>query len=77
MWENFDTAKKMAEKLERDWKEVIIDDRDKVGFWQKASDADLLWIPYRIVVSDKTLDAGWYELKQRLSQETQIISLDK
>lgn len=77
MWENFDTAKKLAEKLEREGKEVIIDDREKVWFWQKASDADLLWIPYRIVVSDKTLEAGWYELKQRLSQETQIISLDK
>lgn len=77
MWENFDTAKKLAELLEKEGKEVIIDDREKVGFWQKASDADLLWIPYRIVVSDKTLEAGWYELKQRLSQETQIISLDK
>lgn len=77
MWENFDTAKKIAEKLEREGKEVIIDDREKVGFWQKASDADLLGIPYRLVVSDKTLEAGGYEFKQRTSQETQIILLDK
>jgi prolyl-tRNA synthetase len=36
---------------------VIIDDREKAGFGQKAGDADLLGIPYRIILSDKTLEA--------------------
>lgn len=75
MWDNLDIAKKLAEKLERDGNEVIIDDREKVWFGQKASDADLLGIPYRIIVSDKTLEAGWFELKKRNSDEVEIVSL--
>ncbi len=75
MWDNLEKAKILAKKFENEWKEVIIDDREKVWFWQKASDADLLGIPYRIVVSDKTLEAWWYELKSRSSDETQIIAL--
>ena len=70
---NLDKAKILASELEKNWGEVIIDDREKIWFWQKASDADLLWIPYRIVVSDKTLELWWYELKSRVSDETQII----
>jgi len=75
MWDNLEKAKILAKNLESEWKEVIIDDREKVWFGQKASDSDLLWIPYRIVVSDKTLEAGWYELKSRISDQTQIIAL--
>ena len=75
MWDNLEKAKILAKKFENEWKEVIIDDREKVWFGQKASDADLLGIPYRIVVSDKTLEAWWYELKSRSSDETQIIAL--
>lgn len=76
MWDNLDKAKKLAKKFESEWKEVIIDDREKVWFWQKASDADLLGIPNRIVVSDKTIEAWWYELKTRKSDETKIISFE-
>jgi len=75
MWDNLEKAKTLAKKFENEWKEVIIDDREKFWFGQKASDADLLGIPYRIVISDKTLEAGWYELKSRSSDKTQIISL--
>ncbi|MDD3144474.1 MAG: His/Gly/Thr/Pro-type tRNA ligase C-terminal domain-containing protein [Candidatus Gracilibacteria bacterium] len=75
MGDNLEKAKELAKKLESEGKEVIIDDREKVGFGQKASDADLLGIPYRVVVSDKTLEAGGYELKSRISDETQIISI--
>lgn len=74
MWDNFEKALELAKKLENESKQVIIDDREKVWFWQKASDSDLLWIPNRIVISDKTLELGWYELKTRKSTETNIIS---
>jgi prolyl-tRNA synthetase len=36
---------------------VLIDDRD-IGFGQKAGDADIFGIPYRIILSDKTLEKG-------------------
>lgn len=75
MWENLDKALELSKKLEKEWWEVIIDDREKAWFGQKASDADLLWIPNRIVISDKTLDLWWYELKSRISDEVKIIKL--
>lgn len=73
MWDNRQKSLELAKKLESEWNEVIIDDRDKVGFGQKASDADLLGIPNRIVLSDKTLEVWGYELKKRNSDETKII----
>ncbi len=73
IWDNLEQAKKLASELEAKWWEVLIDDRD-VGFWQKAADADLLGIPERIIISDKTKEKWGYEIKGRLSEETQIIS---
>ena len=73
MWNNLEKAKNLALEIEKKWWEVIIDDREKVGFWQKASDSDLFWIPNRIVISDKTLELGWYELKTRKSKESVFI----
>lgn len=75
MWDNLEKAKDLAKKLESQWREVIIDDREKVWFGQKASDADLLGIPYRIVLSDKTLELGAYELKSRMSDEIEIVKI--
>lgn len=75
MWDNLEKAINLAKKFESEWKEVIIDDREKVWFGQKAGDADLLWIPYRIVISDKTLENWWYELKKRWEEETKIVKL--
>lgn len=44
--------------------EVLYDDRDlRPG--EKFADADLMGIPYRIIVSEKTIAAGAHELKYR------------
>jgi len=74
IWDNLDKAIELAKKIEGEWWEVIIDDREKAGFGQKANDSDLIWIPYRVVISPKTLEQGWYELKERKSDETKIIN---
>jgi len=72
--DNLEKAENLARDLEKSGAKVLIDDRDKkVWFGQKARDADLLGIPYRIVVSPKTLDQNSYELKARNSQETELI----
>ncbi|MDD2516033.1 MAG: His/Gly/Thr/Pro-type tRNA ligase C-terminal domain-containing protein [Candidatus Gracilibacteria bacterium] len=71
--DNKQKALEFAKKLENEGKEVIIDDRD-IGFGQKASDADLLGIPYRIVISDKTIEKGGYEIKARNSDEVKILT---
>jgi len=74
MWDNLDKALDLAKKLEFEGWEVIIDDREKVWFGQKASDADLLGIPNRIVLSDKTLEVWGYEIKKRNSKDVKIVS---
>lgn len=72
--DHLEEAKKLAEKLEKAGNMVLLDDRN-TGFGAKAGDADLLGIPYRIVLSDKTLALGGYELKGRKEIENTIIAL--
>ena len=61
--------KKLAEKFE-----VLFDDR-KISAGTKFADADLIGIPLRIVVSEKTLDKNSVEFKKRSEKETQIIKI--
>lgn len=54
--------------------EVLFDDRDaRPG--EKFADADLLGIPTRIVVSEKTLKDDSVELKKRTSKEVSIVKI--
>lgn len=56
--------------------QVLYDDRDaRAG--EKFADADLLGIPYRVVVSDKTTAAGTYELKARTDEQSGQVSMDQ
>ncbi len=71
---HLEEAKKLAKKLESEGAEILIDDRD-TGFGQKAGDADLFGISQRIIVSDKTIEKGGYELKWRREMEGKIITL--
>ena len=69
IWEeNLDQALEIIEKLNLDKNEVILDDRfsRKIGFGQKMADADLLWVPNKIVISKKTLENNSYELNWKL-----------
>jgi len=53
---------------------VLYDDRD-VSPGQKFSDADLIGIPYRLVVSPKT--NGKIEFKKRTEKETKVVSFEE
>lgn len=56
--------------------DVLYDDRDaRPG--EKFADADLLGIPYRLVVSDKLVAAQQFELKKRGSDEISLLSKDE
>ena len=55
---------------------MLYDDRD-VRAGQKFADADLLGIPQRVVMSEKTISADKYELKSRQSSESQQVDLDE
>jgi prolyl-tRNA synthetase len=70
-------AKKEADKLYTTLTakgvEVLYDDRDmRPG--EKFADSDLIGIPLRVVVSDKSLEKGGYEIKERTSDEASILA---
>lgn len=55
--------------------DVLLDDRnERIGFL--LADSELLGIPYRIVIGEKTLATGNVELFDRKTRETRIIALD-
>jgi len=51
--------------------EVLYDDRQGVSAGEKFADADLLGIPYRVVISKKTLEQESIEIKKREQQSTE------
>ena len=67
---------KKAEELYRGREdEVLFDDRDlRPG--EKFADAELMGIPYRIVISDKTLADNKAELLNRASGETELVEIN-
>ncbi len=69
-------ADKLYDKLSKASIEVLYDDRD-VRAGEKFADADLIGIPLRMVVSDKTLETGTVELKRRESEKTELVALEK
>ena len=55
---------------------VLYDDRLGIRAGEKLADADLLGMPNRIVISQKTISAGVVELKLRASQEAIQVPYD-
>ena len=56
--------------------EILLDDRD-VRFGEKMKDAELMGMPYRVVISDRTLETGEVEMTERATGETYRLSIDK
>jgi prolyl-tRNA synthetase len=55
--------------------EVLFDDRE-VSAGQKFADSDLIGIPYRMVVSEKSLAAGGVEVKKRDEAKSEIVGIE-
>lgn len=66
-------AKKLYGDLTRGT-EVLYDDRQNSTTGEKFSDADLIGIPFRVVLSTKTLEKGKIEIKRRGEQEEHLIN---
>ena len=65
-------VKKTAElydELNKKGIEVLWDDRPEARPGEKFADADLMGIPWRVVISGKTLEKNGFELKARASDE--------
>lgn len=66
----------IIQKLEDKGNTVIVDDRN-IWFWSKVKDADLFWIPRRIIISEKSISNWWFEYKHRKSENSEILSLEQ
>lgn len=69
-------AEKIYDELVGAGIEVLFDDRD-VRAGEKFADSDLIGIPYRVVVSEKSLSQGGLEIKKRNQAESEIIAKEK
>jgi prolyl-tRNA synthetase len=65
-------ADNLYEKLTEQNISVLYDDRDERP-GEKFADADLTGLPYRVVISPKSLEAGGFELKARASEDSKIL----
>lgn len=68
-------GEKIYQKLLAAGVEVLWDDRENVSAGVKFADADLIGIPVRLVVSEKTKDK--IEWKQRDKKEAELLKLDE
>ncbi len=55
---------------------ILFDDRDKRP-GEKFADSELMGIPYRVVVSDKTLEKNQAEVTNRATGEVKLMNLDE
>lgn len=54
--------------------EVLFDDREEVTAGEKFADTDLLGMPYRVVVSERSMKEGGVEVKKRTEEKGNILS---
>lgn len=71
-----EAAYSMYKKLTDSGVAVLYDDRTDARPGEKFADADLLGIPYRVIVSAKTVAAGRFEVKRRDSDEAEMLDLE-
>jgi prolyl-tRNA synthetase len=69
-------ANGLYQKLSNAKIDVLYDDRSSSA-GEKFADADLIGIPYRVVVSAKTLGQSKVELKKRTETEVQLVNEDE
>jgi prolyl-tRNA synthetase len=72
-------TKELIESIHNEFKnaglEVLFDDRD-VPAGEKFGDSDLMGMPYRVVVSGKSLAAGGVEVKRRTENDGSVMSAE-
>lgn len=69
-------ANEMYQALQQKGVECVFDDRLKATVGSRLADADLIGIPNRIVVSQKTLAEGKVEVKQRQSGNVEMVPIE-
>jgi len=67
----------LYEKLSSVGVEILFDDRGDISAGEKFADSDLIGIPYRIVVSKRSLLDGGFEVKKRTEKSGKIVKLEE
>jgi prolyl-tRNA synthetase len=75
--EAWKSAENIYTELVKNNIEVLFDDRESKSAGEKFSDADLIGIPLRVVISDKSLEKGGVEIKKRNEIESSVISVEE
>ena len=70
-------ANKVYDTLVKKNVEVLFDDRREVSAGEKFADADLLGMPYRVVVSARSMKENGVEIKKRNEEKGKIIPLEE
>lgn len=68
-------AENIYESLIQGGVDVLFDDRAGLSAGEKFADADLLGVPWRAVVSMRSIKEGGIELKKRTEEKGEVISL--
>jgi len=68
-------ADKLYDRLSKQGKSVLYDDREDVSGGQKLAEADLIGIPERWVISEKTLEKKSVEIKKRNESKSKLQKL--
>ncbi|MEK7086967.1 MAG: His/Gly/Thr/Pro-type tRNA ligase C-terminal domain-containing protein, partial [Patescibacteria group bacterium] len=64
-------------KLIKTGVEILYDDRSRLSAGEKFFDADLIGLPWRILVSEKTLVQEKIEVKKRDQKDSQLMKVDE
>jgi prolyl-tRNA synthetase len=70
-------AEKLYKELIKKGIEVLFDDRDDISAGEKFADSDLIGIPYRVVISKRSLADGGYEVKKRIDTSGKIMGREE
>ena len=74
--ESFKIAEKIYQDLKSEDLDVLLDDRD-IQAGAKFKDADLIGIPYQIIIGPKSLKEGKVELRHRKDNKKELIDKSK
>ncbi len=78
--EKTDKVKRAADKIYKDLSgdiEILYDEREAKTPGEKFAEADLIGIPLRVVVSEKTLKTNSVELKERAKSKAELVKLNR
>lgn len=70
-------GEKIEQGLGKAGLEVLYDDREQISAGEKFTEADLIGIPWRLVISEKTLISRKAELKKRDEKKTVLLALEQ